>query len=94
MNGHCDTCDIEKECDYQYKPCDCRDKLKFVPKQQSAKVIAFPQGIRAATTADLKREWSMWMAPGVCEECPGAKFHYEDIHAELNRRGEGEFCAV
>jgi len=36
---------VEHECDYQYKPCDCRDYLKFKPKEQprqSAQVIQFP----------------------------------------------------
>lgn len=45
MNGNCQTCDVEHECDYQYKPCDCRDYLKFKPKEQprqSAQVIQFP----------------------------------------------------
>lgn len=31
MNGHCSTCDEEALCGYPYKPCDCRDKLKFRP---------------------------------------------------------------
>lgn len=42
MNGNCQTCEIEKECGYPYKPCDCRDYLKFKPKEQphqSAQVI-------------------------------------------------------
>lgn len=29
MNGHCSTCDIEKMCGYQYKPCDCCNYRKF-----------------------------------------------------------------
>jgi hypothetical protein len=29
MNGNCSTCNIEKQCGYQYKPCDCRDYMKF-----------------------------------------------------------------
>ena len=29
MNGHCSTCNIEHQCGYQYKPCDCRDYMKF-----------------------------------------------------------------
>jgi hypothetical protein len=29
MNGNCNTCNIEKQCGYQYKPCDCRDYMKF-----------------------------------------------------------------
>lgn len=32
MNGHCDTCPVEKECGYEYKPCDCCDQRKFKPK--------------------------------------------------------------
>lgn len=46
MNGHCDTCDVEKECAYGYKPCDCRDYLKFKPKspelnKPSAQILPF-----------------------------------------------------
>ncbi len=29
MNGHCETCSIEKMCGYEYKPTQCRDHLKF-----------------------------------------------------------------
>lgn len=46
MNGHCSTCDVEKECGYKYKPCDCCDYRKFTqkePEQQKAQVIRFPE---------------------------------------------------
>ena len=39
--------------------------------------------ITEATDEQLKREW-----------CPGCIYHYDDIHAELNGRGLGEYCAV
>ena len=29
MNGHCDTCSLEKMCGYEYKPTECRDHMKF-----------------------------------------------------------------
>lgn len=32
MNGHCSTCDIEDQCGYKYKPCDCCNYRKFVQK--------------------------------------------------------------
>jgi hypothetical protein len=32
MNGHCSTCPVEKDCGYQYKPCDCCNQRKFKPK--------------------------------------------------------------
>lgn len=32
MNGNCQTCDVEKDCDYEYKPCDCCNYRKFKPK--------------------------------------------------------------
>lgn len=42
MNGNCSTCDVEDKCAYPYKPCDCRDYLKFVPKPKpKAKVYPF-----------------------------------------------------
>tara|TARA_R110000868_G_scaffold90072_3_gene250259 strand:- start:4 stop:177 length:174 start_codon:yes stop_codon:yes gene_type:complete len=45
MNGNCKSCDVEKDCGYQYKPCDCFNYRKFKPKkpeQQTAQVIQFP----------------------------------------------------
>ncbi len=49
--------------------------------------------IHYASTCQLKREWDLWKDAG--EEKPdGVEYHYEQIHAELNRRGHGEFCAV
>jgi hypothetical protein len=51
------------------------------------------RNITHASTEQLKEEWLLWSGTG--EEWPdGAEFHYESIHAELNRRGEGRFCAV
>lgn len=38
MNSNCQSCDVEKECGYQYKPCDCCNYRKFVPKA-TAQVI-------------------------------------------------------
>lgn len=34
MNGHCSSCDVESNCAYKYKPCDCRDYMKFVAKPE------------------------------------------------------------
>lgn len=31
-NGHCSTCDEEKDCAYPFKPTDCASKRKFTPK--------------------------------------------------------------
>ncbi len=45
MNGNCKSCDVEQECGYEYKPCDCCNYRKFKPKQAptpTAKVIQFP----------------------------------------------------
>jgi hypothetical protein len=57
-------------------------------------VIAFPKrNIRNATTAELKTEWDKW-ADDPNEDMTGHIWHYEAIHAELNRRGEGAHCAV
>ena len=57
-------------------------------------VIQLPKrNIQHALLEQLKSEWTAWC--GVGEEWPdGVEFHYEQIHAELNRRGHGEFCAV
>lgn len=31
MNSHCGICDIETQCGYEYKPCDCCNYRKFKP---------------------------------------------------------------
>lgn len=31
MNVHCETCAIEEQCGYEYKPCDCCNYRKFKP---------------------------------------------------------------
>jgi len=49
------------------------------------KIIPFPKTIRQITTEELKKLWSS------DEE---GEWTYEEIHAELNKRGEGEYCAV
>lgn len=49
--------------------------------------------IQHASTYQLMREWELWAECD--EEKPdGVEFHYEQIHAELNRRGHGKHCAV
>jgi len=44
MNGNCNTCDVEKQCAYEYKSCDCCNYRKFKPMPQpTAQVIEFPK---------------------------------------------------
>ena len=50
--------------------------------------------ITEATDEQLKREWKAWFESDSEEWCPGCIYHYDEIHAELNRRGLGEYCAV
>ena len=58
-------------------------------------VVQLPKrNIQHASTKQLKMEWALWGISASEEQPPGAEFHYEQIHAELNRRGEGEYCAV
>ena len=60
-------------------------------------VIQMPKrNVRHASTAQLKNEWDTWVKTNEeeTENVPGVEFHYEQIHAELNRRGDGEYCAV
>ena len=45
MNSNCNSCDVEKDCAYPYKPCDCCNYRKFVQKEPElvkAEVIQFP----------------------------------------------------
>lgn len=47
MNGNCKTCNVEQQCAYEYKPCDCCNYRKFKPKPpQPAQVIPFPTKLR------------------------------------------------
>lgn len=46
MNSNCSVCDVEQECGYEYKPCDCCNYRKFKPKPtptHNAQVIQFPR---------------------------------------------------
>ena len=37
MNSHCEICDVEQQCGYEYKPCDCCNYRKFKPKKGNDK---------------------------------------------------------
>lgn len=58
---------------------------------------ALVKGITLESTTTLKflwDAWDLWDNHGDNEDgCP-LPYHYEDIYAELNSRGEGEYCAV
>ena len=57
-------------------------------------IIEFPRkNIKDATTEQLKKEWDLWFEQDD-ENMEGHDFHYDQIHLELNRRGEGRHCAV
>jgi cobyrinic acid a,c-diamide synthase len=56
-------------------------------------VLIKKRNVQHASTEELKAEWDKW-ADDPNEDMEGHEFHYESIHAELNRRGEGNHCAV
>ena len=59
----------------------------------SVTVVNFPRrNIQNETTEYLVRAWNEW--DGCDEDDDSHQYHYEQIHAELNRRGEGLHCAV
>ena len=59
------------------------------------KIIQLPMSnIKKATTEQLKYEWDKWYEVGDEIKPKGVDFYYEDIHMELNMRGEGEYCTV
>lgn len=63
-------------------------------EKEMGEVIQMPKrNVQHASTEQLKHEWDLW-AETDAEELEGVEFHYEQIHAELNRRGEGLHCAV
>lgn len=54
------------------------------------------KGITLEPTTILKFLWDAWDLWDSHEDNEGVcplPYHYEDIHAELNRRGEGSYCA-
>lgn len=61
-----------------------------------ATIINFPvpDTIVLASLESLKLMWDQWDDYLDREDESPLKFHYEDIHCELNRRGEGKYCAV
>ena len=50
MNSHCSVCDVEKDCGYEYKPCDCCNYRKFKPKppelRKEIEKHLFQEGLR------------------------------------------------
>lgn len=40
MNGSCNTCPVESDCGYEYKPTDCCDQRKLKDKQIIGKLWA------------------------------------------------------
>lgn len=55
------------------------------------KVVSGVRDARDATTEELKRVWDEWDGDPETMFYP---FDMEQVHAELNRRGEGSHCAV
>lgn len=38
VNSHCGICDVESQCGYEYKPCDCCNYRKYKPKRDGSQV--------------------------------------------------------
>lgn len=41
-NGRCQTCDVEKDCFYPYKPTECCNYRKFTPKPEEPQKASEP----------------------------------------------------
>ena len=56
-------------------------------------VIEFSKAgkVKRATTEELKKAWKEWDGDPATMWEP---FDMEQVHAELNLRGEGRYCAV
>lgn len=58
-------------------------------------VIQLPKrNVQHASTEELKAVWDAWDGDTATMFAPEAQFDMESVHAELNRRGEGQYCAV
>ena len=53
-----------------------------------------PRNVQHASTAELKSVWDAWDGSTATMFAPEAAFDLEAVYAELNRRGEGNYCAV
>ena len=60
MNSHCSVCDVEQQCGYQYKPCDCCNYRKFTPKLPQPLAKVYPiidwRAKRTATNGESRDE--------------------------------------
>lgn len=50
-NSHCSVCDVEKDCHYPYKPCDCCNYRKFWDAERRAEYDRQEAAKRAAGTS-------------------------------------------
>ncbi len=46
MNGRCESCDVEQECCYPYKPTDCCNKRKFKYDGRTKQSKATSEGMK------------------------------------------------
>lgn len=57
----------------------------------TGKAVSEVRDVRSASTEELMQAWDAWDGDPATMFYP---FDMEDVHAELNRRGEGSYCAV
>ena len=72
MNENCQTCKVEKLCVYEYKPCDCRDHIKFV----AHKNLIQCEDCEGAGT----KPW-----PLKCNKCNGIGAYLKDVPNVLHK---------
>ena len=71
MNGRCETCDVEQQCGYQYKPTECCNYRKFKEKVMTTCAHDFENAYRTVDDermlircprchADITAEYLQW----------------------------------
>ena len=95
MNGNCQTCPVESQCAYPYKPTDCCDQRKFRPMKAATTMPnsldreAFEAAYAAIhpITPTKETAWICWQAGAAAEREICAKL------CESLWRIDGQFTA-
>ena len=82
MNGNCQTCPVESQCAYPYKPTDCCDQRKFRPMKAATTMPnsldreqfeqwyacnAFDYARDPIGSRDCGLQWAAWQAGAAAE---------------------------
>lgn len=101
MNGNCQTCPVESQCAYPYKPTDCCDQRKFRPMKAATTMPnsldreqfeqwyacnAFDYARDPIGSRDCGLQWAAWQAGAAAERQKINAEHASKVpHAEMEK---------